>query len=44
VLPDGHDGPHTFTPDAEIIIRFAALTPPTEEDDDVIPDYTQPGA
>jgi hypothetical protein len=23
LLPDGHDGPHEFTPDTEIVVRFA---------------------
>lgn len=23
LLPDGHDGPHAWTPDSEIAIRFA---------------------
>jgi len=28
LLPDGHDGPHDWTPDEEIIIEF----PPKEEE------------
>jgi hypothetical protein len=26
-LPDGHDGPHEFTPDSEVVISFALRAP-----------------
>jgi hypothetical protein len=27
LLPDGHDGPHKFTPDSEIVVRFIRVDP-----------------
>lgn len=31
MLPDGHDGPHEFVPDNEIIIRFTGSTRDSRE-------------
>jgi len=28
LLPAGHDGPHDFTPDEEIMVSFAPRVPP----------------
>lgn len=31
MLPDGHDGPHKFTPDDQIVIQFGALDDAKED-------------